>query len=173
MNTPPESNRPSAAPQAPRRAVCAFSLVELAVVVALIGIIAGMAYPRYQSSLSRYRVDLSARRLATDLALAQTAARSTGAFQGVTIDPGNDRYGLSDQPSLSSAGGRYSVSLGDSPFFTTLRSARNENGDDVTLLRFDGYGRPDQSLSAHLRCGDHIRIVTVDGASGAINVTTP
>jgi type II secretion system protein H len=177
VNTAYSSNRPCAASKTPRRAVCVcrggFSLVELTVVLAIIAIVGSMALPRYNSSLSRYRVDLSAKRFAADLALAQSAARSTGSFQTVVIDKDNDRYRLNEQASLTSTGARYLISLNSNPFFTSIRSAKNAIGDDVLSLKFDGYGRPNQALIAKLVSGDHSRIVTVDAQSGAINVSTP
>ena len=100
-------------------------------------------------------------------------AGATGTFQTVAIDIDNDRYTLNEQSSLTVTGGRYRVSLNANPFFTDLRSAKNASGADVTALKFDGYGRPDQALTAKLFSGDHYRIVTVDASTGAINVTTP
>lgn len=173
MNTALPPNRPRAAPQAPRRAVRAFSLVELATVLAIIACVAGMAYPRYASSLSRYRVDLAAKRFAADLALAQAAARASGSFQTVAIDAAGATYRLNEQSSLTATGGRYLVSLSASPFFTTIASAKTSGGAAVTALKFDGYGRPDQALTARLASGDHTRTITVDASTGAINVTTP
>src|SRR5438105_3411892 len=65
----------------------AFSLVELTVVLALVVIVSAIALPRYWSSAGYYRVDLAARRLAADLALAQTHARTTAQFQNVRFSP--------------------------------------------------------------------------------------
>jgi prepilin-type N-terminal cleavage/methylation domain-containing protein len=151
----------------------AFSLVELTVVLVIIAAIAGMAYPRYASSLSHYRVDLCARRFAADLALAQAASRSTGKFQTITITPATDRYRLDDQATATTAGARYIVAFNTDPYYTSLRSAKDPGGSDVTILKFDGFGNPSTGLNALLVCGDHWRRVTVDASSGAINVVSP
>ncbi len=172
MNTARPPNRPCAAQQAPRRAVRAFTLVELTVVVVVIAITGAIALPRYTASLSRYRVDLASKRLAADLALAQSTARAKGAFQSVTLDSTTSRYGLPEQASLA-ASGRYVVVLADAPFYTTIKSAVDSGARAVTSIKFDGFGRPDTSLTVTLISGDHARVVTVAAESGAINVTTP
>lgn len=180
MNNTMNTIRPSAARHACRRADRAFggwagaySLMELTVVLVIVALGAGIAVPRYAGSLSRYRVDMAGKRLAADLALAQSAARSTGTFQQVKFGIASDGYQLVEQGSLLNDGRKMTVLLNVDPYYTTIVTVKDGNGALVPTMKFDGFGQPDQSLTVKLRSGTHTRTVTVDKVSGAINVATP
>ena len=149
----------------------AFSLLELTIVLAIIVAVSAMALPRYWSSIGRYRVDLASRRLASDLALAQSHARTTGAFRNVVFTPGSALYVLTEESAINGGPGSYSVNLASDPYLVSFASiTATDAGRRVT---FDGFGAPAQGISIAITCAGHQRTVTVDRNSGSINVTTP
>jgi len=189
MTTTTHSIRPCVAPTAPRRADCvwpwhgrpapvpcarafrsAFSLLELTIVLAIIVSVSAVALPRYWSSIARYRVDMAARRIAADLSLAQSKAKATGQFRNVDFHATNPAYLLPEESSLTAP----------APAVFTVNLARDFISFDSCILTdrgrrltFDGFGQPAQGLTLVLSSAGHIRIVSVDQSSGAINVTTP
>lgn len=68
-----------------------FTLVELALVITLIGILAWIAYPRF-ASVYEIRVDAAAHRVATDLRYAQSLSIGTRVVHGVVFEPAQGRY---------------------------------------------------------------------------------
>ena len=62
-----------------------FSLLELIIVVALIGILSGLAIPSIKSNLPQYYLSGAARQVMTDLMLARMKAVSSNANKAVTF----------------------------------------------------------------------------------------
>ena len=62
-----------------------FSLLELIIVVALIGILSGLAIPSIKSSMPQYYLSGAARQVMTDLMLARMKAVSSNADKAVTF----------------------------------------------------------------------------------------
>src|SRR5688500_12739493 len=60
-----------------------FSLIELVLVVATIAVLSAIAVPKYADAMNRYRVDLAAKRVVADFALARSSARGSGLGQVV------------------------------------------------------------------------------------------
>src|SRR3954447_19786330 len=69
-----------------------FTLVELVMVMAIMGIIAAIAAPRYASSLGAQRADGAAQRIASDLGHAAAMARSTSSGVSVNFSPQQEGY---------------------------------------------------------------------------------
>ena len=136
-----------------------FSLVEVVLIVAIFGILAAIAAPRYGRATARYRVDVAARRVATDLAMARKAARSAGATRIVRFTPSTARYSIPGVPSLKNPSADYEVDLSAEPYKAEILSAEFD-GD--TKIVFDGYGVPDSGGTVRLRVGENVRTVTFD-----------
>ena len=175
MNTQALPIRPSNAPTAPSRADCvcrsAFSLLELTIVLAIIVATSAVALPRYWSSIGRYRVDLASRRLASDIAMAQSHARTTGSFRNVVFSPGSATYVLSEESAVNGGPGAYTINLASDPYLVSFATiTATDSGRRVT---FDGFGQPAQGIAIAITCAGHQRTVRVDQTSGSINVTTP
>jgi type II secretion system protein H len=168
--------RPSQSRTAARRADSGFnrrgfSLVELVIVLVIIATVSAIAIPRYSSAAGTYRADMAARRLASDIALAQSQARTTGQLADILFAAGSSTYALVQQSGLDGGSRRFKVNLAAEPFMTTMESV--QISDAGSTLTFDGYGKPTQGARIVLNSAGHQRVVTIDQSSGAINVTSP
>src|SRR4051794_26840540 len=93
-----------------------FSLFELVIVLAVVSVVSAIAIPRYSSSLENYHASFAARKIAADIALAQSTARGTSGPQTVTFAGGGLSYSVSGVAALDAGAGGYSVDLSKAPF---------------------------------------------------------
>lgn len=117
------------------RARSGFTLVELAVVLAIVGLVAGIAAPRYASAAARYRLKAAAHRIAADLALARIVARASSTNVGVQFEVGTPSGYL-----ITGGGGFFSgpkFVLERDPYLASIKEA-DFNGSQS--LVFDGFG---------------------------------
>jgi prepilin-type N-terminal cleavage/methylation domain-containing protein len=142
----------------------AFSLVEMVIVVVIAGTLAALAAPRYLAALHRYRVDAAARRIAADVALAQTRARASGAARAIAFDPANSTYRLAGESDLNRTGAAYVVELGRDPYHVSIGTVDFGGG---ATLSFNGFGVPASHGLVQVRCGSERRSVTVQAVTGA------
>ena len=139
------------------------SLVELALVVAIISILAAIASPRYGQAVANYRLRTVARRIVEDLKLARERARARGARQTVVFSPSANTYRIPSMPSPDGSPGGYTVDLSDASGGATLVSA-DFSGDSAVV--FDGYGVPDSGGVVVVRIGDMLTTVVLDPEIG-------
>ncbi len=66
-----------------------FTLLELMIVIAIIGIMAAVAIPNFRDSLPKSRVNAAARELFTEMQLARMKAISENNYYVITFDTGN------------------------------------------------------------------------------------
>ncbi len=144
-----------------------FSLFELALVLAIITTLAALTLPRYGASLARYRADLAARRIAVDLTLAQTNARTSSTSQSVLFSVGSNTYQILGMTDLNNPSVAYIIKLSDPPYNATLVSA--DFGGDSTIC-FDGWGVPDSLGSVVIKVGKEQRTITLDSETGKATV---
>ena len=136
-----------------------FGLVELVVVLVIVTTLAGVAVPRYQNSLMRYRVDRTAARLVADLALLRAETRSIGNSRTMIFNVRTDQYGVEKFNALDSSSEVYVVNLSASPFHVNLVSVDFGGHTNVT---FNGYGIPDSGGTVVLQAGTIQKTVTLD-----------
>ncbi len=136
-----------------------FTLIELIFVMIIMGMMTTLAVPRYVRFVSNQRLDATARRVQTDLALARRRARFTSASQSVVFDAATGSYVLTAVPDLSDPQRPYTVSLSESPYGARILTASFNSSNTVT---FDGYGTLQDAGTV---------VVAVGGLSRAINVS--
>jgi prepilin-type N-terminal cleavage/methylation domain-containing protein len=140
-----------------------FSLVELAIVMVIIAIVAAMAVPRYMAGLARYRAEAAARRLVVDLDLARSSARAASEARVLRLEPATHRYTIVGMDHPDRPGTPYTVRLDEEPYHAIIVS--HNLGTDAAVT-FDGYGQPDLAATITVRSGDTMRTVTLDPTTG-------
>jgi prepilin-type N-terminal cleavage/methylation domain-containing protein len=146
-----------------------FTLLEMTIVILLIAILSAVAIPRYANSVNRYRVEMAAKRVAADFALARNAARTSGL--GQTINFGTPANGYT-MPGLAAPDGRtgdYTVRLADEPFKVSLGTVAF-GSSPVASVQFTRYGYPTAAGSVVVTSGDYSKTIYLDGTTGRTEV---
>jgi prepilin-type N-terminal cleavage/methylation domain-containing protein len=146
---------------------CAFTIIELVIVLLVMSILTAVAAPTFFDSLLFHRVESAARRVKADLQLARTQARLTSATQSVTFV--NSVYTLSNTKSLDKPSAIYSVDLTKQPY--SLNSA-TANFSNLATVSFDGYGTPTSGGTVVLVAKSHSCTVTLNGTTGDVTITS-
>ncbi len=144
-----------------------FTLIELVIVVMIAAVMTGIAAGRYGQALARYRADHAARRIAADLALARSEAKTTGNSVTVSFDPAQDRYQVFNVRGLNNPESGYSVALGEAPYGSTLVSAAL--GGDAAVV-FNGHGVPDSGGTVVVQSGAAERTVSLNADTGRATI---
>jgi prepilin-type N-terminal cleavage/methylation domain-containing protein len=146
-----------------------FTLVEVAVVIAILAVLAAIAVPRYSLALQRYRAAAVGQRVAADLALAQTLGKTTSIGQPVAFSVASNNYQLTGYAGFLGGGAQanYTVSLAASPYNATLVSA---NFNSTTQVTFNRFGQPDNGGTVVVQVGTVQKTITVDGTTGKVTV---
>jgi len=140
-----------------------FSLLELVLVLAIIATLSAIAAPRYAASVTRYRADVAARRIAADLALARN--RACGASQNVTVAFGltANEVTIIGVPHLNDPCSDYVTSLSAEPYKARLVWA--DFGGDSQVV-FDLHGVPDSSGQVVIEVGNVQQTIVLDPVTG-------
>lgn len=150
-----------------RRLPRSFTLAELVMVLALVGLLASMAWPRFAAATTRSRADGAARRMAADLRALRGIAWRSSQSASLSIDVNGDVYTFVDIPDPDRPTATRQVRLADEPYVADLVSA--DFGGDTTIT-FDGFGNPVSDGQIVLRVGDHVRTVKLDGETGRVTI---
>ncbi|MBL9120343.1 MAG: prepilin-type N-terminal cleavage/methylation domain-containing protein [Phycisphaerae bacterium] len=140
------------------------TLLELIITIAVIGIIAAIAAPRFARAQDGASLDAAARRLVAELgAIRQRAMISrTAAVVTLSVDGGKVRVGGIDTTGLSCAGGGFD--LGVSPYGAAVVKT-NFAGEMFTI---DAYGALAAEGTIAIARGDATRTITIT-RTGAIS----
>jgi len=145
---------------------CGFSLIEVVTTLVIIGIMAGIAIPRFAESDRRYRVDSAVRRLLDDVTLVRQLARAQGTTH--TIEFTRFGYRISTLTSKDRGKiGPYEVYLDSAPYnvvVSSLNAASNQ-------IRISAFGDVMSSADLTMQVGSYARRVQI-GANGTITVAT-
>ena len=145
-----------------RRGPAGFSLLELVLVVALLGVCVAIAVPRYAAATNRYRAQSAAGRISADLDLARRTARSTGTSCTVTFTVASSQYALVGIADFDGRDQDYRVSLSAAPYNARLLSVDFAGRTTVT---FNGYGVPDAGGTIRLQVGQTVKTLTFSADS--------
>lgn len=144
----------------------AFSMVELVIVLAIVGVTSAIALPRYLSSTTRVKVDGAARKVVADIERLRDRARQQGREQRVYF--GDAGYVLVTTDD-SGAAVKEQVDLTLEPYRVGIKAqVMTDQG-----LTFDSLGRAATPLVIYLTNGDHTRGVSFDPTSGKAEVFVP
>ena len=133
--------------------------------LAIVSTLALIAAPRYAGALASYRVDLAARRIMSDLALAQARARATSSSWTVSFDDATDTYVLFDGTLFAEATEKTAVDLTEPPYHAQI--ALPVFGADTEVI-FDGYGAADSGGTVLVLSGGLRKLITLDGTTSKI-----
>lgn len=142
---------------------CSFSLIELVVVLVIIGIISGVAIPRFAHAAVRSRVQAAARRVMTDLNRLRRHAFQTSTKQAVVFDLTTHAYAMAGLSDPDKPGAYYIVSLADEPYQAEI-SAANFSGQAKCV--FDGFGKPEVGGIVTVKIGEDSRSIIVNPDTG-------
>jgi type II secretion system protein H len=144
-----------------------FTLIELVLVLAIVGVVAAIATPRYASAVSRFNADTVARRVCRDLTLARSTAFGGGTPQSVTFDTGANQYTVGNLSHPDHPGVAYVVRLDEvsSPAQLVVVDFAGSKA-----CSFDTFGLPVSGGTVVMKVGNAQRTIVVDGATGRIGV---
>jgi type IV fimbrial biogenesis protein FimT len=129
-----------------------FTLTELTVTLALLGIMSSISIPSYFSWLPRHRLQTSVRHIYDDMNMARSTAVKTNADIGIQFIPSNETYRI-----FIDANQDQTLDTGD----TVIRTGTLESGVDITESTFTNntYGFNSRGMSA--------------GGTGEVRLTNP
>jgi prepilin-type N-terminal cleavage/methylation domain-containing protein len=139
-----------------------FTLLEVTMVIVIMVVIAGIAWPRYASSLARYRADMAARQIADDIERAAKHANATSRSVSITFATDRNAY-QSTELALSAASESGSIRLSRQIAGATLRRVTFEGSRTIT---FNGHGHAETDGVLVIQAGSEFRIIRFDKASG-------
>ncbi|MCA9249053.1 MAG: type II secretion system protein [Planctomycetales bacterium] len=163
----------------------AFTLIELVTVMLVMGILAAVGAPRYFESLSRFRVEAAAKRIAADLNHVRQEAKAKGSATTLRVKfiPGANRYCMLSMPDPDHEALQYEVELSKTAYPVDLIAADlvDTNGNVVSngKVDFDMYGKawigsgnpaPLASGQIVVQCGGQQRTVSIDPLTGEATV---
>lgn len=129
----------------------AFSLAELVVVIAIIGIVSATAIPRFSSSLAKKRLTAAVQRLQRDFRTTRDRAIQLSAPQLIRFDEAACTYRLTPGSRATPGADVRTVCLSDEPYkISQLKVTVTPN----STLAFDGFGVPDQGGVVTMVLGD-------------------
>lgn len=146
-----------------------FSYAELVIVILIMGIMAAIAIPRIAQSMSFYRLNAAAERVASDLRYARGQARMKGTSQSVVFNAATDSYDLPGLFSIDHPSQPFSLNLPTSAYPADIQSTFfGVDGTGGTVI-FDLYGRPDYPGSLILDVEGNSRTIVLN-AFGKVDV---
>ncbi len=143
------------------------ALVDLALTVLIVGIVAAVATPRFFTSLSAHRSRAAARRIAADLEYARRRAITRSASQTATFSTTTHSYTLAGVADPVRPSTTWTVRLSEAPWESTIASITFGNSG---VLVFDWNGRPDRAGSLVVQSGGSQSTVAVDALTGKVSV---
>jgi Tfp pilus assembly protein FimT len=88
-----------------------FTLIDLTITILILGIVAGIAVPRFSQSLNIVRADAAARHIAADLNYARHRAQVSSRPNAVNFTTSPAGYAMPTTPHLNRSGTSYAVTF--------------------------------------------------------------
>jgi type II secretion system protein H len=139
----------------------AFSLVELVLVMAITGVMAAIAIPRYAQASQRHQVEAAARRLMSDLEFAQRRARLCAAPRTVRFDLTESSYTIVQEAPLKASETAYVVRLSQEPYRAVIASSTLSPAVSPSV-NYNGFGYAALGGTVTLRVGSYTRVIVID-----------
>ncbi|QDV74271.1 hypothetical protein Spa11_24710 [Botrimarina mediterranea] len=156
---------------APRHGVrvlrAGYTLIELVIVVMVLGILAGVAVPRYKAALAGVQLEAAAKQLAADLRRAQAVAQATATTVVLSIDPATETYSSATLPDVDRSISTLSENVGARGHGVEIVSSIFGAGTEVT---FDFRGEPAEAGAVTLGAGALSAVITVN-ETGLVEVS--
>ncbi len=141
------------------------TLLDVVLTVAIVGIMAGIALPRYGHSLARYRAEMAARRIVNDLDLLRMRARAQGTDETGYFHAETDSCRFISGPDLDDATKEYWTYLADEPYRADIVES-NFDADGKIYMRYGNYGHPYWGGYVTVKVGDIEKKIVVDPSTG-------
>jgi prepilin-type N-terminal cleavage/methylation domain-containing protein len=168
----------------PRRA---FTLAEVIIVALIMGIMALVTVPQYAESLSYFRADAAAKRIAADLNLVRQNAITKGTATGewVNFFTSAESYQVLNAADIDHPGDEYWVKFSETPYPVDVVSVTFANSNGYTsnsTIKYDMYGTarsgdppsfPDAQMvngEIIVASGDEERTVIINAVTGEASV---
>jgi prepilin-type N-terminal cleavage/methylation domain-containing protein len=138
---------------------CAFTLIELILVVLIVSVMAAVAAPKYAESLASFRIQGVAQRIAADIRQARRYAQQNSSTQWIIFNVTTNSYVLTDINNVDRPSQTYQLSLANPEYECELVSA---DFNSTAILTFDIFGRPLNTGTIVVRCGNLTQTLTID-----------
>lgn len=140
----------------------AFTLIELALVLAIVAIFAAIAAPRLAEASQRRRLQAAGQRLAVDIAMVRERARNVSSNSTMSFAREGYRWRASTGASSTPA---TEILLSDPPYLAAITAISAGGDHDIV---FDGYGAADSKLQLTVAVGGYRIDYDIDGAGVAV-----
>jgi len=138
-----------------------FTLIELVLVVMILGILAGVAAPRYSTAMTAVQLEAAAKQLAADLRRAQSVALATATSVVVAINPATETYSSHSLPDPRRPAATLSENVSARGRGVQIVSSTFGAGTDVT---FNFRGEPSAAGAVTIAAGGQTAVITVNEA---------
>ncbi|MEM8756329.1 MAG: prepilin-type N-terminal cleavage/methylation domain-containing protein [Planctomycetota bacterium] len=150
-----------------RRGGRGFSLIELVAVVAVTGVLAAVAIPRFAAGNARYRVEAAANRIVADLGIAAATSAASARHRDIVFDVGGDTYVMLNIASGGRTTHRWH-NLSGPPYSANI--LRASFGPNLAVHRTDAAGAAEEDGVIVVSVGRYGRRIVVTAGSSAIAI---
>jgi prepilin-type N-terminal cleavage/methylation domain-containing protein len=142
----------------------AYTLIEVIMVVAIMGIILTIATPYFAQLSARQRLQLSANRVMAELKFAASVARATGLARTATVNTTAGSLTLAITPTPTNT---QTLNLSKWPH---QLSSLDANFGGAKTVTFNLYGQPQTAGTITLRIGQQTKTVSVSSTTGEVTI---